>query len=127
MGNSVDSGHRLASLLSNLNNYTVERYYGILTSYGKKKIGILGLAYKPDVPYTDESQSLKIAQKLIDEGFEVFAYDGLAEENAKNELRGNVFFCSSIDECVNKVEVIFIGTPNYKNIDTSKPVVNPWK
>jgi len=127
MENSISSGYELAVLLNNLNNYTTERYYKILTSYGKKKIGILGLAYKPGVPYIDESQALKISQKLANDGFEVFVYDNLAEENAKNELRGDVFFCSSVDECVNKAEVILIGTPNYKDVNTFKPVVNPWK
>jgi len=125
--NSVNSGYKFASLLSALNNHTIERYYRTLTSYGKKRIGILGLAYKPGVPYIDESQSLKIAQKLINEGFDVFLYDDLAEENARNELKGDAFFCSSIEECLNKAEIIFVGTSNYQNTKSSKPVINPWK
>jgi nucleotide sugar dehydrogenase len=125
--NSVDSGYKFADLLSELNNYIIERYYGKLTSYGKKKIGILGLAYKPRVPYIDESQPLKIAQKLITEGFDVFLFDDLAEENARNELKGNAFFCSSIRECLSKAEIVFIGTPNYQDTKTIKPVINPWK
>jgi len=122
----IDSGYRLASLLSDLNNYTIEKYFRALTSLGKRRIGILGLAYKPGVPYIDESQSLKIAQRLVNNGFEVFVYDSLAEENAKNELKGDVFFCSSIDECLEKAEVVFVGTLNYRGINTSKPVVNPF-
>jgi UDPglucose 6-dehydrogenase len=124
---SAKSGYKFAALLSELNNYTLERYYRTLTSFGKKRIGILGLAYKARVPYVDESQPLKIAQKLIAEGFEVFLYDGLAEENAKNELKGEAFFCSSIKECLDKAEIIFVGTPNYQNMKTKRPVVNPWK
>jgi UDPglucose 6-dehydrogenase len=124
--NSIDSGYRLASLLSNLNDYTIEKYYKALISLGKRRIGILGLAYKPGVPYIDESQSLKIAQKLVSEGFEVFVYDSLAEENAKSELKGDVRFCSSADECLEKAEVVFVGTLNYRGIKTSKPVVNPF-
>lgn len=125
--NSVDSGYRFADLLSELNNYIIERYYGKLTSYGKKKIGILGLAYKPGVPYIDESQPLKIAQKLITEGFNVFLYDDLAENNARSELKGDAFFCSSMKECLDRAEIIFVGTPNYQNVKTNKPIVNPWK
>jgi len=124
---SVDSGYKFASLLSDLNNYTIERYYRMLISSNRKKIGILGLAYKPGVPYVDESQPLKIAQKLITEGFEVFLFDSLAEGAAMKELKGNAFFCSSIRECLDKAEIIFVGTPEYQNIKTAKPVINPWK
>ena len=124
---SVDSGYKFAALLNELNDYTLERYYRTLTSCGKKRIGILGLAYKAGVPYIDESQPLKMAQKLITEGFKVFLYDSLAEENAKNELKGEAFFCSSIKECLDKAEMIFVGTPNFQNVKTTKPIVNPWK
>jgi nucleotide sugar dehydrogenase len=124
---SAKSGYKFAALLSELNDYTLERYYEVLTSSGKKKIGILGLAYKAGVPYVDDSQSLKMAQKLITEGFEVFLYDRLAEENAKNELKGQAFFCSNVKECLDKAEIIFVGTPDYQNVKTEKPVINPWK
>lgn len=125
--NAVESGYKFADLLGELNNYTIERYYRKLTAYGKKKIGIIGLAYKPGVPYIDESQPLKIAQKLIDDGFDVFLYDDLAEENARNKLKGDAYFCSSIEECIGKAGIVFLGTPNYQNTKTAKPVVNPWK
>jgi len=123
---SVGSGHRLANLLNGLNNYTVERYYRMLTYYGKKKIGILGLAYKPNVPYLDESQPLKIAKRLLVDGYEVFVYDELAEENARKELTGNINFCSSVEECVEKSDVIFVGTSNFKDVKSrGKVVLNP--
>jgi len=48
------------------------------------------------------------------------------EEIAKQALN-NAHFCSSINECIEKAEVIFIGTANYSNIKSKKPIVNPWK
>ena len=93
----------------------------------KKKIGILGLAYKPNVPYLDESQPLKIAKRLLADGYEVFVYDELAEENARKELTGNINFCSSVEECVEKSDVIFVGTSNFKDVKSrGKVVLNPW-
>lgn len=126
MENAVESGRRLGDLLNNLNNYTLERQIQKIKSFGKKKIGFLGIAYKPNVPYTDESQPLKIARKLLEEGYEVYIYDPLAEENTKQVL-SSAHFCSSASQCMQQADVLFVGTANYSNLKTTKPVVNPWK
>ena len=127
MEKSIGSGYSFANLLNDLNNYTVERYIRKIKSYNKKKIGILGAAYKPNVPYIYNSQPLKIIQQLQSEGYEIYIYDSLAQESAKRILSNKVRFCSSINECVDKAGVIFIGTSNYSNIQTHKPKINPWK
>ena len=124
--NSIKSAYKFASLLKELNDYIVEKCIQKIKSFGKKKIGILGVAYKPNVPYVYESQPLKIAEELLTAGYEIYIYDMLAQENAKQVL-GNVHFCPSIKECIDKAEIIFIGTKNYSNIKTDKPVINPWK
>jgi len=124
--NSIESGYKFANLLNDLNNYVIEKYLQKIKSYNKKNIGFLGVAYKPNVPYIYESQPLTIAEKLIQSGYQVYIYDPLAEENAKQVLK-NAYFCSSINECVDKADVIFIGTANYSNIKTKKPIINPWK
>ena len=123
----LKSGYEIAKLIDWINNYTVEKYVKEILKHGKKKIGIFGVAYKPNVPYVTESQALRIAQRLLEEKCEVYIYDPLAEENAKKKLKGKVHYCSTIEECIEKAEIIFIGTPNYSNIKTSKKVINPWK
>jgi UDPglucose 6-dehydrogenase len=125
--NAVESGHRFASLLDELNQYTIERWIRKIKSMEKKRIGILGIAYKPNVPYIDESQALTIAQRLLSDGYEIYIYDRLAMENAKKILTGNAHFCSTAEDCVAKADVIFIGTSNYSNTKIEKTVVNPWK
>jgi nucleotide sugar dehydrogenase len=104
----VGNGHRLANFLNDLNNYTVLEYVRKIESYSFKKVGILGVAYKAGVSYTDESQSIKIAKKLLADGYEVYVYDPLAKENAKKELTGKVFFCSCENECIEKSNVILL-------------------
>jgi len=122
---NVRSGEKLASLLGELNEATIQKYTQKIRSFGKKRIGFLGIAYKPNVPYVTESQSVKIAQNLVDAGYEVYVFDKLAEENARQVLRGKVLFCDTKEECLRKADVIFIGTSNYR--DTAHPaVVNPW-
>ncbi len=122
----IAGGERFASLLSELNEATIRTYTQKIESYGKRKIGILGVAYKPNVPYVVESQSLEIAQNLLDAGYEVYVFDKLAEENAKQILKGAVHFCDTEEECLRKSDVIFIGTPNYRDI-THPVIVNPWR
>ena len=85
------------------------------------------MAYKPNVPYVYESQPLEIAQRLLKEGYEVYIYDPLAEDEARKVLKNsNVKFCKTLGECIDKADVIFIGTANYSNIKINKPKINPW-
>lgn len=122
----VESGFSFANLLNDLNRYTIERYVKKLRSFNKKRIGILGVAYKPNVPYLYESQPLEIIRQLESEGYEIYAYDKLAEDNAKGILR-KTRFCATIEECIRLVDIVFIGTPNYSDIRAGKPIVNPWQ
>jgi len=81
--NSIKSAYRFASLLKELNDYMVEKYTPKIKSFRKKKIGILGMAYKPNAPYVYESQPLKIVQELLKEGYEIYIHDLLAEARWK--------------------------------------------
>jgi len=122
---SIKSGYRFADFLSNLNDYTVDRYVREIKSYNKKRIGVLGVAYKPNVPYIYDSQSIRIIQQLETEDYKIYVYDPLAQEEARSILR-NAHYCTSKQECVERAEVVFIGTPNFSNTETSKPIIDPW-
>lgn len=126
MEHSIQSAFEFASLLNYLNNYTVERQIAKIKAYNLRKVGILGISYKPNVPYIFESQPLEIAKRLVNEGYEVYIFDNLAQENAKQILR-EAHYCKSQDECVENSDIIFIGTSNYANLKTNKPIINPWK
>jgi len=127
--NSLESGYRFGALLTELNNYTMNRYTKKIKTFNKKKIGVLGIGYKPNTPYTFESQPIKIIQILLNENsdYEFYIYDPIAENNGKKELDNkNVHFCSTIKECLKESEIVFIGTANYSNIETSKIKIDPW-
>jgi UDPglucose 6-dehydrogenase len=47
------------------------------------KIGVLGLAFKPDTEDIRESRAIVLIKKLIDDGADVIAYDPKAEDNFK--------------------------------------------
>ena len=129
--NSIESGYLFSHFLTEANDYTVERYISKIKSFDRKKIGILGISYKPNVPYIFESQPIKIIQQLINENlgleYSFYIFDPLAEENGKKVLtNSNIHFCSSVEECLEKAETIFIGTANYSDIKTDKPKIDPW-
>jgi len=119
------SGLSFATLLENLNQDTMKRHQEKIKSYGKKNLGFLGVAYKPGVPYVYESQSLNIARSLAQEGYNIFVYDPLAEEEAKKVLP-EAKYCRSVRDVLLKAEVLFIGTSEFKAVETDKPIVNPW-
>jgi UDPglucose 6-dehydrogenase len=52
-----------------------------------RKIGILGIAYKKNTLVLDESQSIKIAERLFAEGYDVLLFDPLIKSIETNEFK----------------------------------------
>jgi UDPglucose 6-dehydrogenase len=75
------------------------------------KVGILGLAYKPDTDVIDESQGVELAHSLIAKGVPVGVYDPAAMDNARVVLGDSALFASSVEECIRQSDVIIIATP----------------
>ena len=123
---SANSGSELSIFLQKLNSYVVWQQLRLIKSYGKRKVGFLGISYKPNVPYIYNSQPIQIARQLLDENYKVYVYDCCAEENAKKVIPEAIFF-PELKECIKKAEVLFVGTSNYSDIKTDKPIINPWK
>lgn len=83
-----------------------------LAGYGKKKVGILGLAFKPKTPVVVESPAIKLIQDLIEKNIEVVCYDPLAKENTFNIFKTAIQYASSAEECISKAEVCVITNPD---------------
>ena len=98
-----------------------------------KKIGILGLSYKPDTNVIEESQGLEIARALSEEEIKVVVYDPAAMDQARQVLGKNVEFASSLEDCCKKADLILITTPwsEFKAIFPEwlkgKTVIDCWK
>jgi UDPglucose 6-dehydrogenase len=65
---------------------SVERVEKMLGNLQGKTIGLLGLAFKPNTDDMREAPSIDIAQKLVESGVSVRAYDPVASENARSLL-----------------------------------------
>jgi len=75
------------------------------------KVGILGVAYKPNTDVVEESQGMLLAQRLLADNIPVCLYDPVAARNARRLLPEAAVFSASVEECVQFGDVVVIATP----------------
>jgi UDPglucose 6-dehydrogenase len=75
------------------------------------QVGILGLAYKPDTNVVEESPGVALAALLADAGYDVTVFDPSATDAALKVLGDRVRASESINELVERSNVIVIATP----------------
>jgi UDPglucose 6-dehydrogenase len=95
-----------------------------------KKIGVLGLSYKPDTPIVEESQSIMLARELSSKGYVVHLYDPLALEEAKKVLGNTAIYEKTLDTCIKNVDVVVLATPwkSFSIINTEgKIIIDCWR
>jgi UDPglucose 6-dehydrogenase len=74
-----------------------------------KRIGLLGVAFKPDTDDMRDAASLVLAARLQAEGARVSAFDPVAEDVARGLITG-VEFCPSAMDCVEGSDAIVLVT-----------------
>ena len=103
----------------------VEKAKLIANSLGKEKVkvGVLGIAFKDSTDDIRESQALRLINALVQEGFDVLAYDPIV----KGRING-ITQVESRDACVNGADIAIIATewPEFKGLEqkTEKPIVD---
>ena len=114
-----------ASFQKYLKNSVTEKSNG-------KKIGILGLSYKPDTPVIEESPGVKLLRDLTDEGLEVFGWDPLVKKGAFG--LENLDVIDAIEEFTNRVEVLVITRPvpevnkeHLDNLINKSEIIDFWR
>jgi UDPglucose 6-dehydrogenase len=102
----------LAEATQEVNNYQNERLLHLVEKHAKSnKIGILGLSYKPGTYVVEESQGIYLANQLSNRGYEVVVYDPMALDEARKKLHPSVETASSVQDCLDKSDTIFILIP----------------
>lgn len=104
------------------NNF-VKRIIDILAKVNGSRVGIWGLAFKPNTDDIRKSPAIKIINQLIKEGYQVQAYDPKAMENSKKELPSeNIKFCSNPYVAAEGVDVLALVTdwPEFSEVDMEK-------
>ncbi len=99
----------------------VKKAKDLLWNLREKKIGVLGLAFKPNTDDMRFAPSIDIINRLVKEGVVIKAYDPQAMENAKKVLPP-IIYCSSPYEVCEDAECLLILTEwdEFKNLDLKK-------
>jgi UDPglucose 6-dehydrogenase len=90
------------------------------TNSHEKKISILGLAFKAGTDDVRRSPAIDIIERLLKQGFTIFAYDPEAMQNTMQILGDQIQYCDSIKDCYEHANHITILTewPIFKAIQT---------
>lgn len=126
---SIGLNFRLPLAVHAFNKEQIDSVFNVILKYKKnnKKVGILGLGYKPHTDVVDESQSILLIKKLIRHKFMVFAYDPMAINNAKKQVE-DVHYVESYTKCIQSADIIIVATDSqeFRNISWSK-LINKHK
>lgn len=105
LADKVGSTSMLAKITDDTNRNQPKRVLDIVTSAKCNSIGILGLAYKPGTPVIEKSQSILIADLLIEQGHRVYAFD----PQVNMELP-SVTLCNSIEDVISMSQFLIVAT-----------------
>lgn len=125
---SVDLDTPILNAIIPSNERQVEKGIKMITSYGKKKVGILGFAFKAGTDDLRESPLVEVIERLIGKGYDLKLYDrnvSLAALTGANRhfILNHIphisrLMVSSMEEVRAFAEVLVIGnaTEEFKNI-----------
>jgi len=75
-----------------------------------KRVAILGLAFKPNTDDMREAVSIKVINRLLEEGANPITYDPAATTNAKRIIGNRVEYASSAIECIKGADCCIVTT-----------------
>ncbi len=102
-------------------NFVFKKIKKCLWTLRNKRIGVLGLSFKPDTDDIREAPSIKIMEKLLSEGAILQVYDPQAMKGAK-KIFPELTYCKNPYETCKNAELLLILTEweEFKNLDLLK-------
>jgi UDPglucose 6-dehydrogenase len=85
-----------------------------------RKIGVLGLAFKPFTDDLRDAPAFEIASKLIDRGAKVVGFDPVANERARSEWKGlELELVDSAEKVFDEADAVILVTewPEFRSLD----------
>ena len=91
-----------------------------------KKVGVLGISFKPNSPVTIGSPSARLIKDLLELDIEVNGYDPISETYSNLDMQINEY--SNPQDCIDDSDVIVIMHPDktYKNLRYNKKLIDYW-
>ena len=138
LARSLGARAELVESTDALNRYQIERVFGAVVARLRDggPVGILGLAYKPDTSVVEQSQGVALAERLLQEGHPIIAYDPKAMAQAKSVITRPFVAAASAEDCVRRSSVVALMTPwpEFRAIPAEAfvrpqplPVVDCWR
>jgi len=115
LGLSTDLFDSIDSINKFQDQSLFEKVLSEISDSETKKIGILGMAFKPSTPVIEQSVGVKLLEKLLahNPALDIRISDFYATENIKNIYGDKINYSSSHLDCVNNSDiVIFINDEN---------------
>ena len=106
-----------ANVNDEMPHYIIKRIQEKLdTNLDNNTVTVLGLAFKSGTSDTRRSPAITIANLIDAKGSKVFAYDPIANEEAKSTLSPSVTVTDDIDTAIQHADIIIIATdwPEFK-------------
>ena len=90
-----------------------------------KKIGVLGLSFKPKSDDVRDSKSSILIQSLLKNNYSIIAYDPMANEIFKETYRLPISYAQSANDLLKEADVCIIATAweEFKNINFSNKIL----
>lgn len=84
-----------------------------------KKIGMWGLAFKPNTDDVREAPSLYMIDAMLKAGAEICAFDPEAMENVKKIVGDKISFCDNAYDAIDQADALLVVTewPEFRNPD----------
>jgi UDPglucose 6-dehydrogenase len=85
----------------------------------KKRVAVLGLAFKPNTDDVRESVAIRLVEGLLGEGAKVTVYDPKATGNAMRVLEQRVGYATGVRECIKGADccIVATGWPEFANVE----------
>jgi len=96
-----------------------EKIKAVLAQNQGRAVGVWGLAFKPNTDDIRYSPAIAVIKDLLKQGYQVKAYDPVAQDNARAELGAVIEYCSSAQEAAKGVDVLALLTdwPEFLQVD----------
>jgi UDPglucose 6-dehydrogenase len=113
LARSLGAPADLAEGTDRINHYQIDRLLAAVHSRldGGGTVGILGLAYKPETVVIEQSQGVALAEYLLNEGYNVVAYDPKALDAAETKLGSRLQRAASAVQCIQAADLVVVMTP----------------
>ncbi len=100
----------------------IKKINEVLKKKSQKSVSILGLSYKPKTGVIEESASIYIIEKLLEQNknLKIYVYDKLAMDNVRKVFGERISYSKSAQECLKSSNFWIIASPEKEFIEICK-------